>query len=115
MSCGRTPRRSTGIAASLLTPPSLSCLSHQRLRRRAMPSLPSLTLEPHLTLEGKMSLETLHEMLTYRRPASSKTEEQFIERYIRPLGVATDGAGNLHKRIGNADILWSCHTDTVHR
>lgn len=26
-----------------------------------------------------------------------------------------DGAGNLIKRIGSAPVLWSCHTDTVHR
>jgi acetylornithine deacetylase/succinyl-diaminopimelate desuccinylase-like protein len=61
------------------------------------------------------SLDCLHEMLTYCRPHGSRAEEDFIQRYIRPLGMATDSAGNLHKRIGETDILWSCHTDTVHR
>jgi hypothetical protein len=56
----------------------------------------------------------LLEMLTYRRPAWSKTERGFIHRYIRPLGVHEDGIGNLSKRIGTAPVLWSCHTDTVH-
>lgn len=60
------------------------------------------------------SLDCLHEMLTYCRPHGSRAEEDFIQRYIRPLGMATDSAGNLHKRIGETDILWSCHTDTVH-
>jgi hypothetical protein len=61
------------------------------------------------------SLETLVQMLSYRRPAGSKTERRFISEYIRPLGVWQDRGGNLLKRIGNAPILWSCHTDTVHR
>jgi len=55
------------------------------------------------------------EMLSYCRPASSKTEKKFINRYIRPLGVEADGYGNLYKRIGDVPIMWSCHTDTVHK
>ena len=60
-------------------------------------------------------LSTIVEMLTYRRPASSKTERAFIQDFIKPLGVSTDPAGNLIKRVGDAPILWSCHTDTVHK
>jgi hypothetical protein len=41
------------------------------------------------------SLDCLHEMLTYCRPHGSRAEEDFIQRYIRPLGMATDSAGNL--------------------
>lgn len=59
--------------------------------------------------------ELLLEMLTYRRPAGSKSERRFIRRFIRPLGVKQDAAGNLIKRIGDAPVMWSCHTDTVHR
>lgn len=54
-------------------------------------------------------------MLRYRRPAGSDTEKAFIDRFIRPLGVEEDEAGNLIKRIGDVPVLWSCHTDTVHR
>lgn len=60
-------------------------------------------------------LNTLVDMLAYRRPASSKSERRFIQRFITPLGVEFDGAGNAIKRIGDAPILWSSHTDTVHR
>ena len=59
-------------------------------------------------------LDTLQEMLMYKRPAGSETEREFIGRYIKPLGVNNDGAGNLIKRIGTSPVLWSCHTDTVH-
>lgn len=60
-------------------------------------------------------LRVLLEMLTRRRPAGSKTERRFIREYIKPLGVQSDAAGNLYKRIGSSPVLWSCHTDTVHR
>ena len=53
-------------------------------------------------------------MLRYRRPAGSKTEKAFIREFLEPLGVERDAYGNLHKRIGDAPVLWSCHTDTVH-
>lgn len=56
----------------------------------------------------------LVEMLSYRRPAFSKTERKFIRDYLRPLDVEEDSFGNLYKRIGDAPIMWSCHTDTVH-
>lgn len=61
------------------------------------------------------SVSTLLEMLTAKRPAGSKSERRFIREHIEPLGVTRDGFGNLFKRIGDAPVLWSCHTDTVHR
>lgn len=61
------------------------------------------------------SIRTLLDMLAYRRPAGSKTERRFIREYLEPLGVQRDAFGNLTKRIGNAPILWSSHTDTVHK
>lgn len=59
--------------------------------------------------------EELREMLTYRRPAGSKTERRFIRRFLRPLGITQDKAGNIIKRIGDAPVMWSSHTDTVHK
>jgi hypothetical protein len=59
--------------------------------------------------------EELMEMLTYRRPAGSKSERKFINRFLRPLGAKQDAAGNLMLRIGDARVMWSSHTDTVHR
>src|SRR5689334_19940192 len=60
-------------------------------------------------------LQTIVAMLGYKRPAGSKTERAFIREWIRPLGVEQDKAGNLYKRIGDSPVLWSCHTDTVHK
>jgi hypothetical protein len=60
-------------------------------------------------------LETIRTMLGYKRPAGSKTERRFIKDWIAPLGVHQDTAGNLYKRIGDSPVMWSCHTDTVHR
>lgn len=60
-------------------------------------------------------LSVLMEMLTYKRPGGSKAEKAFIRRFIMPLGVTKDAFGNLYKRIGTAPVLWSSHTDTVHK
>lgn len=61
------------------------------------------------------SIEQLVEMLTYKRPAGSKHERKFINRFIRPLGVQQDDYGNLWKIVGgDTSILWSSHTDSVH-
>lgn len=54
-------------------------------------------------------------MLGTRRPHNSKSERRWIREWLLPLGVEPDGWGNLVLRIGTAPILWSCHTDTVHR
>ncbi len=62
------------------------------------------------------ALTTLLDMHTYMRPAGSVAEGQFIDRYIRPLPNAErDPFGNWHVSVGDSAILWSCHTDTVHR
>ena len=56
----------------------------------------------------------LFAMLGTMRPAGSKTEAVFIDEWLRPLGVCEDDSGNLLLQIGNAPVLWSSHTDTVH-
>ena len=54
-------------------------------------------------------------MLKHKRPAYSKQDEIFIEQYIEPVNVFDDDAGNLIKVIGDdPEVMWSCHTDTVH-
>jgi hypothetical protein len=60
-------------------------------------------------------MNTLIGMLSFCRPAGAKAERRFIKEFIAPLDMQTDAAGNLYKRIGKAPVLWSCHTDTVHR
>lgn len=59
-------------------------------------------------------LGMLLEMLTYKRPAGSYAELQFLGRYL-PECATIDDYGNYHATIGESPILWSCHTDTVHR
>ncbi len=61
------------------------------------------------------SCEAMAAMLQYRRPHKSKTERRFIQRFLTPLGVIHDRFGNRYKRIGTAPIMYSSHTDSVHR
>jgi hypothetical protein len=59
--------------------------------------------------------ELLH-MLTYKRPSGSKSETAFIKRYVTPLGALPDEYGNHWLTVGkDSPILWSSHTDTVHK
>ena len=59
---------------------------------------------------------SLLEMLKYRRPHLSKTEEDFIAVYLDPIaGMQQDGFGNRYVRIGDSRTLFSAHTDTVHK
>lgn len=59
--------------------------------------------------------KTLLAMLGYRRPAGSNAEAAFISRFLAPLGCKADAYGNMILRLGSAPVLWSSHTDTVHR
>jgi hypothetical protein len=52
--------------------------------------------------------------LSYRRPAGSRTERRFL-REILPAGAERDRHLNYHITVGDSSLLWSCHTDTVHR
>lgn len=61
-------------------------------------------------------MHKLIEMLSWRRPHATKSERQFVATHVAPLGVLTDGIGNVFKRVGHAPrIMFSCHVDTVHR
>ncbi len=61
-------------------------------------------------------ISELLEMHTYARPADSKTERVFISRYLDSIsGMMKDSFGNRFIRIGKAPVLWSSHTDTVHK
>lgn len=59
-------------------------------------------------------LNSLYSIVQYCRADGSEGEQLMIDKHIKPLGVTTDKYGNLYKRIGNAPIIWSSHTDTVH-
>ncbi len=56
-------------------------------------------------------------MFAYKRPRGSATEAAFIERFLTPLGFMKDTYGNLHLTVGDPapPVLFSSHSDTVHR
>ena len=55
-------------------------------------------------------------MMTYMRPGGTNTEQDFINRFILPLGATRDAHANYWRVVGDSpDIMFSCHTDTVHR
>lgn len=62
------------------------------------------------------AIRELRDMLTFMRPCGSPAERLFIQRYVQSIpGATCDSFGNWHVVIGTAPILWSSHTDTVHR
>lgn len=61
------------------------------------------------------SFTSLRQMLGFRRQGRTRTEKRFIHQFIAPLDMKVDGYGNYYKRIGNAPVMWACHTDSVHR
>lgn len=60
-------------------------------------------------------LEALMQMISVRRPSGSKSEKDWIRTWLKPLGLDQDARGNLYIRIGDVPVMWSSHTDTVHR
>jgi hypothetical protein len=67
---------------------------------------------------SRLNQKDLLRMLTYRRPAGSKTELEFIKRYIDCVPeMYSDQFGNRILRTdgGEGKIMIACHTDTVHR
>ena len=61
-------------------------------------------------------VNTLCSMMTYKRKAGSLSERKFIQKYIKPLpGANQDDYGNWIVRVGDSAVMYSCHTDSVHR
>lgn len=59
------------------------------------------------------NIENIH---SYCRPHNSQSESDFIAKFIDIIpGIEIDGYGNRMVQIGESDILWSCHTDSVHK
>jgi len=65
--------------------------------------------------------KTLISMLEYKRPHGSYSENNFINRFIKPYINLTDEYGNLYAFIDGVDnselptLLFTAHTDTVHK
>lgn len=81
---------------------------------------PMETTKPKELLPMTDDVKKLMHMLCYMRPAGSKAEDAFVERFLTPLGFVRDNHRNLVLRIDKPDgtkspIMWSSHMDTVHR
>jgi hypothetical protein len=59
-------------------------------------------------------MHSLVEMLKYRRPQGSKTQELFCKRYIEPVFGKPDCHGNYVLHLGDSPICFTSHHDTVH-
>lgn len=76
------------------------------------------SIEPAL----EPGVETLLDMLTYKRPAYGEGEEAFLDKFVRPYCTHTnvtrtwsDTSGNLFFEVaGGSGQLFTCHSDTVH-
>lgn len=57
----------------------------------------------------------LVEMMMYRRLADSKTIRNFERKFLKPVFGNPDSDGNYHMTIGNPDIAFMAHFDSVHK
>lgn len=74
-----------------------------------------MTFSVSKLISDKQMIEEMHHMLTYMRPHGTKHEQEFVSTFVDNLpNVWSDGYGNRHVVIGDTNILWSCHTDSVH-
>jgi hypothetical protein len=70
---------------------------------------------------NKGNLRKICNMLEYKRPHGSASEFDFIRRFIDVVpGMQRDSFGNRYVRLPSRDgtrsqVMWSAHTDTVHR
>lgn len=64
---------------------------------------------------NKKQLKSLYDICSYTRAAGSQGELAMIAKHIEPIADSKDEFGNYYKLIGDANVIWSSHTDTVHR
>jgi len=69
-----------------------------------------------ITPKKQIDYAPLYDMLTYKRPADSRSEKAFIKKYIDTIpGIRSDPFGNRILQLGGTpSTLFSAHTDTVH-
>ena len=63
----------------------------------------------------KKQLNSLYDICRYTRAAGSDGERAMIAKHIEPIANYTDAYGNLYAMIGQPNVIYSSHTDTVHR
>jgi hypothetical protein len=60
-------------------------------------------------------INDIMELFSYCRPMGSKTEQEFVDKFLMPAGFKRDDHQNLILTLGRAPrILFSSHMDTVH-
>jgi len=65
---------------------------------------------------NKIDLDTLFDMLRYRRPQGSESQREFCRRFLEPVFDQPDTNGNYLHHVGNdPNVVFSAHHDTVHR
>ena len=64
---------------------------------------------------NKKQLNSLYDICRYTRAAGSDGERAMIAKHIEPIANYTDAYGNLYAMIGQPRVIYSSHTDTVHR
>jgi hypothetical protein len=81
-----------------------------------VPKAPKTPYEPLKSMGLSTDRKKLLAMLRYMRPGGSTSELIFCTRYIMPYKPDIDAYGNMWIEVGTGStILFSCHTDTVHR
>jgi hypothetical protein len=55
------------------------------------------------------------DMLRYGRPEGSATQKMFCNKYLKPAFGKPDKYGNYILEVGNTDIIFTSHHDTVHQ
>ena len=69
-----------------------------------------------MTLQNTLTINTLVEMLGYKRSHGTKSHIAFLKRYLLPVFGQPDGDGNFVKIIGDRPrVAWLSHHDSVHR
>ncbi len=64
----------------------------------------------------KIDLDTLFDMLRYRRPQGSRSQRAFCREFLEPVFGKPDRHGNFVLHVGRAPtVVFSSHHDTVHR
>ena len=81
--------------------------------------------ECNVNYSRRLEKSKLRRLFTSMRPAYTKAEEYFVQKYLMcdelvAKGMYLDGYGNALIKVNNSDgspskTLWSCHTDSVHR
>ena len=61
-------------------------------------------------------INEIMELFSYCRPMGSQTEQEFVDKFLMPVGFQRDAHQNLILTIGaKPRILFSSHMDTVHK